>query len=405
MNTLLKRPRQAVLSPIALAVALCIAAPVQAQFANNLITNPGAEAAGSGNGSFNGDFVAGSLPGWAVTGQLTATSYNLPVGDGYPQPTDPGPANRGVNFFGGGYSGTSVGTQVVNLGFAQAAINGAGAGYQLSGWLGGNAGQDDNAVLSVTFRNAANAVLGSKTLGPVLANDRGGVTAMVLREGSGFVPAGATSAEVKLQMNRTGGSSNDGYADNLSFSLLAGNVGINAPQVASVGSFFEAQVAVNTPFAGAYASDTLLAFGFDLGYDTSKLRLAGVNVAAPFDDDSAFFTDISVAGSSFPGISDSTGATAASLSLATLRFEVLAEGEAVIEVRSDSRSNLSEGLTFANGANVDLLGRTGLVLTSAVPEPASALMWVLGAGALGLASRRARRPAQAQRLPAKPTAV
>jgi hypothetical protein len=152
-----------------------------------------------------------------------------------------------------------------------------------------------------------------------------------------------------------------------------------------VGSIFTAQVAVNNPFAGGYVGDQLLAFGFDLGFDTTKLRLAGVQVAPGFDDDSGFFTDISVAGSSFPGLADA-GQT--SLALATLSFEVLAEGAASIEVLSDSASNLSEGLTYANGSNAELIGRTSLVLT-AVPEPSSA--WLLLAGGGWLAWRRQRR--------------
>ena len=383
----LSRPRRNRLLALALA-ALCSLGSSQATWAaydSNLVVNPGAESAGSGNGSFNGNFVAGSLPGWTVSGQLTAVSYNLPPGDGYPQPSDPGPTDRGVNFFGGGYVGSSVGTQRISLGFAGSTINGAGAYYSLSGWLGGYASQDDNATLAVTFLGAGNQVLGTSTLGPVLASDRGNATAMLLRQSGGFVPQGAEAADISLTMTRAGGSSNDGYADNLSFSVQAGNVAISTPAAAVVGSIFMAQVAVNNPFGGAYAGDELLAFGFDLGFDATKLRLAGVVVSPDFDDDGAFFPDIAVAGSSFPGIAD---AGQASLALATLSFEVLAEGAASIEVRSDFRGNLNEGLTYANGSNAELLGRATLML-SPVPEPATA--WLLLAGGAWVALRRARQ--------------
>jgi hypothetical protein len=369
---------------LVLVAGLSAGSPTWASFGANLIVNPGAESAGSGEGSFNGNYVAGSLPGWVVSGELTAVSYNLPASDGYPQPTDPGPFNRGVNFFGGGYAGVSQGSQRISLDFANGAIQGAGAYYSLSGWLGGYAGQDDNARVSVTFLGAGDVVLGSSSLGPVLAADRGNATALLLRQSAGFVPQGAVAAEVGLTMTRAGGSSNDGYADNLGFSMLSGNVNISAPAAVAVGSIFTAQVAVANPFGGNYAGDELLAFGFDLGFDTTKLRLAGVQVAPGFDDDSAFFTDVSVAGSSFPGMGD---AGQSSLALATLSFEVLAEGSASIEVLSDSAGNLNEGLTYANGANAELLGRTTLVLT-AVPEPASA--WLLLAGGTWLTLRRVR---------------
>jgi hypothetical protein len=208
---------------------------------------------------------------------------------------------------------------------------------------------------------------------------------MLLREATGFVPLGAQTADVTLLSTRDGGTSNDGYADNLGFSIVAGNVAISAPGAATVGSFITAQVAVNSPFAGAYAGTELLAFGFDLGFDTAKLRLAGVQVAPGWDDDTALFSDISVAGSHFPGVADSGQG---SLSLATLSFEVLAEGNASIEVRSDSKNNPSEGLTYYGASNnAELFGRAQLVL-SAVPEPGTGALLAAGTAMLVFLRRR-----------------
>src|SRR5581483_4382856 len=58
---------------------------------------------------FNGDAESGLsaptgveleyIPGWITTSAFTTVPYGL---SGFAQATDPGPANRGVNFFGGG---------------------------------------------------------------------------------------------------------------------------------------------------------------------------------------------------------------------------------------------------------------------------------------------------------------
>lgn len=355
-----------------------------AQFNTNLIVNGGAEAVAGGDGSY----AAGALPGWTVTGELTNISYALGCPSGYPCASDPGPSNRGLNMFGGGNVALSTGTQNVNLGFANGAINGNGAYFSLAGWLGGYASQADNARLSVDFLNASNQVIGSRVIGPVSAADRANATSMVYQEAKGWVPLGAVSANVSLQMTRAGGTSNDGYADSLSLSLMQGNVAIHAPTAATVGSFITAQVAVNSPFTGSYSADELLAFGFDLGYDTSRLRLTSAVVAGGWDDDSALFSDISVAGSHFPGLADPG---TSDVSLATLTFEVLAAGDAFIEVHSDSTSNLSEGMTFANGSNLELFGRTSLALSAAaaVPEPTGALLALGGVALLALRRKRA----------------
>lgn len=362
---------------ILLAGAIVIAPAAMADWNANLIVNSGADAVAGGDGTY-----VANLPGWAVEGELTAIDYSLGCPGGYPCLTDPGPADPGVNHFGGGYSGASIGRQSVSLGFANGAINGNGAYFALSGYLGGYAGQDDYATLAVTFRGAGNQVLGTSTIGPVEPADRGNQTAMLLRQASGWVPEGTVTADVALSMIRTGGSSNDGYADSLSFSLREANATLTAPGGAAVGSIFTTTVATAVPFSGSYAGDELLAFGFDVGYDTALLRLVGATVAPGFDDDSALFDDIDVAGSAFPGVAD---AGQSSLVLATLSFEVLAEGVATIDVRSDAGGNLSEGLVYAVGESRDVFGRTAINLTP-VPEPETIALTALGL--VGLVLRR-----------------
>lgn len=203
----------------AFAAFVSVTTPAQAQLNTNLIVNPGAEAAAGGNGNF-----AANLPGWSVTGELTAIAYSLGCPQGYPctSPTNPGPAAPGLNHFAGGNVAASTATQVVDLSFASSLIAAGGASFNLSGWLGGYAGQGDNVTLAVSFLNGSNTVLGSTTLGPVTAADRGNATALLFRSTSGLLPVDTAKANLLLTTARVGGgTSNDGYADNLAFSVSA----------------------------------------------------------------------------------------------------------------------------------------------------------------------------------------
>ncbi len=198
----------------ALSFLLLSALPASAQFGTNLLVNPGAESNAGGSGG-----PIGVVTGWAITGQFTGISYA--TGNGYPDATTPGPADRGTNFFGGGNVTSSSGTQVVDLSSFAAAVDTGSVGFGVEAWLGGFASQDDNAQLTVNFRNASNSTLSTAILGTVLATDRGSITSFLLRSTGGSVPVGARNAQVILQMTRSEGSSNDGYADNLSLTLSA----------------------------------------------------------------------------------------------------------------------------------------------------------------------------------------
>jgi hypothetical protein len=59
------------------------------------------------------------------------------------------------------------------------------------------------------------------TIGPVTAAGRGGVTDMLLRSANDVVPVGTRSILTRITLTRFSGSSNDGYADNLSLTLAA----------------------------------------------------------------------------------------------------------------------------------------------------------------------------------------
>ena len=184
----------------------------------NLIVNGNAEAA---LGSTDGTPV--STPGWTSTGEATAGQYGAPYG--YPGPTDPGPTDRGNNLFAGGVADEiSTLTQTVNVSQYASAIDTSGVSYLLSGWLGGWDGQDDNAVLTVTFQSASGSALGTGTIGPVLSSDRSGTSGLFFRSTSGAMPSGTRTALVVLTLTRTSGTNNDSYADNLSLAL--GGAGI-----------------------------------------------------------------------------------------------------------------------------------------------------------------------------------
>lgn len=180
----------------------------------NLLVNGDAEA---GPGSPDGAKVM-SAPGWKVTGLFNVVQYGAT--NGYPEASAPGPANRGKNFFAGGPDGNvSTATQVVDLSKDARAIDAKDLTCRLSGYLGGYADQNDNAVLTADFRDAASARLGTVIIGPVLAVDRKQTVSLILRTASAPVPEGTRQILVTLTMTRAEGTSNDGYADNLSLTL------------------------------------------------------------------------------------------------------------------------------------------------------------------------------------------
>ncbi len=203
----------------ALAVACCIPASVGAQiFGPNLIVNGNAEA---GPGSTDGStFPVPNAPGWTVVGNFIVNQYN--IAGGFPLSTDPGSPTRASNYFAGGNANaSSSATQSINVTAGAATIDAGTATYNLSGWLGGFSSQDDQALLTVTFRNAGAASIGSASIGPVTAADRANATGMLLRAAGGAVPVGTRTIDVVLQMTRLSGSYNDGYADDLSLVLSA----------------------------------------------------------------------------------------------------------------------------------------------------------------------------------------
>lgn len=183
----------------------------------NLIVNPGAE---NGTADPDGGTPVTTIPGWSiVSGEFDVIAYQ-PDDGSYPSAADPGPTDRGKNFFAGGPDdAVSIGTQTIDVSKDAAKIDAGSVGYVLSGWLGGFSDQDDNAVLSIQFEDATGAVLGKAQVGPVMAADRDDNTGFVFQVTNGKAPKGTRQVVVTLTMTRVSGSANDGYADNLSLTL------------------------------------------------------------------------------------------------------------------------------------------------------------------------------------------
>ncbi|TLQ43827.1 phosphoesterase [Streptomyces marianii] len=185
----------------------------------NLMVNGDAESGPGGSA----DPVA-AVNGWDVwEGAPALVAYSL--GGGYPTASDPGPAARGSRFFSGGNSPRTALVQDVALPThgrtGRQAVDAGHVRYTLAGWLGGYAAQEDGARLSVEFRDGRGTPVALSVLGPVTAAERQSRTALLERTASASVPPGARSARVLLVFTRSGGTSNDGYADAVSLTLTA----------------------------------------------------------------------------------------------------------------------------------------------------------------------------------------
>jgi len=92
----------------------------------------------------------------------------------------------------------------------------------LSAWLGGYTGQDDNAEVTLSFYNQDGTKIGNAiTVGPVLSSDRKGITELVFQQNTGKVPVGTRSIQLLVGFTLVSGSDNDGAVDNITAVLNA----------------------------------------------------------------------------------------------------------------------------------------------------------------------------------------
>jgi len=160
----------------------------------------------------NGDAEAG-LTGWTGYdgyGMIQSVNY----GSNWVLPTQPGPVDRGRNLF-AGTGQYAVAYQTLDFGMT----TDHAVSYSLSGWLGGWAGQGDNALFYVQFLDEFDNVVGNSAIGPVTPQDRDNQTGLLYRDAQGLMPSGTHKLSFWLSMERLVSADNDGYADNLSFVL------------------------------------------------------------------------------------------------------------------------------------------------------------------------------------------
>jgi hypothetical protein len=185
----------------------------------NLVVNGDAESGPGGTAE-----PVGSVTGWTIR-QGAPALVGYEVGGGYPTHGDPGPVQRGSRFFSGGNSPRTALIQDVTLPetgrTGRRAVDAGDVRFTVGAWLGGYAAQEDGARLSVEFRDGKGAPLALAVLGPVTAAERKSATGLLERKATAAVPPGARTARLLLVFTRSGGTSNDGYADAISLTLSA----------------------------------------------------------------------------------------------------------------------------------------------------------------------------------------
>lgn len=145
----------------------------------------------------------------------------------FPTPYDPGPVQRGSNFFFMGHTGDAAGTNMwidnkINLTPIQSAVDTGRVRYVLSGYFGGEGDNPSTAQFHMFFETGSGSSNGEVVVGDVTPAERQNKIGLLYREATGFVPAGTRQINLLLQAGyfspeiewRTG------YADNLSLVLL-----------------------------------------------------------------------------------------------------------------------------------------------------------------------------------------
>jgi hypothetical protein len=179
-------------------------------YGTNLLLNPGAEL---GPGDLTGTNVV-PVPFWTTSGNFTVAQY------GASSHVTAAPPNAGTNYFAGGPStALAVAQQTIDVSSLALDIDAGEDTCTVSGWLGGVLTDDDNAVFTANFEDAAGHVLGSVYIGPVEHDDRTNVTCFLFRQATQPVPSLTRKIFCTLVSTRVSGNYDDGYADNLSVVL------------------------------------------------------------------------------------------------------------------------------------------------------------------------------------------
>ncbi|MDT8998586.1 PEP-CTERM sorting domain-containing protein [Paucibacter sp. APW11] len=160
------------------------------------------------------------------------------------------------------------------------------------------------------------------------------------------------------------------------------SLSLQAQGPAIVGQGLDVKVVLEQPFAALAGDELLLSFGFGIGLDATQARIKGISVASGWDDDGALLGDGSMAGSRFPALAN---LAQAAVELGTLHLDVLSAGTLTLMLSSQP-GNPNQGLSYLYSGNRALQASLQL---SAVPEPSSLALGLLGgAGLAGLMRRR-----------------
>lgn len=219
-------------NPLALAMLIASAAlagQAQATTSGNLIINGNAEV---GKCATEWD-QATTVPGWTIIqGNPVVQCYSVAsIGT-------PDNSQRGNAFLADGPYGDSTIAQTLNVSSAASAIDTGTVTYNLSGWLGGYTVYNGEATVIATFFDNNGKTLGSGQIGPVTPYGRGSITKLISQSSSGTVPAGTRLVQVRVQFDKTNGTQNVGYADNLSLTFSTPvAVTTLAPPVSAVPAF------------------------------------------------------------------------------------------------------------------------------------------------------------------------
>jgi hypothetical protein len=217
--------RQTLLASAAvLAIVSALAGPAstrqataaQSVLGRNLIVDGNAE----GTAGATNDSAVLPPAGWTASPGFTVVQYG--TSGGFPGPSSPGPATRGMDFFAGGpNTAQSTASQSIDVSAGATGIR-QGTSFVVSGYFGGYGNKGDVAVLTIRFLNAGGTQLGSVHIGGVTPQQRHDVTGLRRRSANGPLPAATRSIDVVLTMTRMSGSYDDGFADNLSLVLRIG---------------------------------------------------------------------------------------------------------------------------------------------------------------------------------------
>jgi hypothetical protein len=182
----------------------------------SLLENGGAE-----QGVGNSNFGSPAIPGWARTGPMTFVRYS--TRGLFPQRPDAQRWEGGEDFFSGGPNNAqSSATQTASVPVPPASIDAGLSTATLAADLGGYRTRDDRMQVTAEFLDGGGAALGSFSIGPVSAADRGNLTTLLRRAATQPMPAGTRSIRVTLTATRFSGFGyNLAFADNVKLTVAS----------------------------------------------------------------------------------------------------------------------------------------------------------------------------------------